>query len=402
MFASLWRELHCEELQEPLIPAHVDMRIHKNLEKLGHIEGTLLSRHVKTPFRRHLVRPQGKDWAINTLVLNGPNDADQVIDPTRKTIVLTHGFGSGLGFFYTNYDHLSSLVDVSKKPVQIVAIDWLGSAGSSRPRFTKRSNCTNKPDNNDALIEDAEAYFVDSFEEWRESVGLEKFALAGHSLGGYLSSVYALKYPERLSSLTLISPFGLLPHPPESLAVTPELSKELPLAQRMFLYAWRNNVTPQWVLRGLGPYGPKMASRVVSRRFPTMDEFDQRLVADYVYHLNGGPAAGEYALNALMEIRMTPGEEREDSRGRKMGWNLYARHPVGIRLAEGLPSSLPLNIIFGDHDWMFAKREEMMKLDVIRARAQSRLHVLDNAGHHLYLDNPHGMMDVFRKAKLWG
>ncbi|ORY50055.1 alpha/beta-hydrolase [Rhizoclosmatium globosum] len=288
------------------------MRFHSSLDKLAHVEGVLLKRHVKTPFRRHLVKPEGRDWAINTLVINGPKDGPNIVDPTRKTIVLTHGYGSGLGFFYANYDQLASLVDpVSKKPVQIVSIDWLGMGGSSRPAFTKRSSCAT-PEENEELIKDAENYFVESFEDWRKSVGLETFALGGHSLGGYLCSVYALKHSHRLSSLTLISPFGLLPHPQDSVPVTSEISKQLPFAQRLFLSAWRNNVTPQWVLRGMGWYGPRMASRIVSRRFPTMDENDQRLISDYVYHLSTiRPAAGEYALNALMEIRMTPTEDRE-------------------------------------------------------------------------------------------
>jgi pimeloyl-ACP methyl ester carboxylesterase len=34
-------------------------------------------------------------------------------------------------------------------------------------------------------------------EGWRRAVGLEKFILLGHSMGGNLSAAYALKYPER-------------------------------------------------------------------------------------------------------------------------------------------------------------------------------------------------------------
>ncbi|KAJ3007705.1 UNVERIFIED_CONTAM: hypothetical protein HDU68_003386 [Siphonaria sp. JEL0065] len=370
---------------------------HKTLEKLSHIEGVLLKRHVKTPFKRHLVQPEGKDWAINTLVINGPSDSDSVIDVTRKTVVLTHGYGSGLGFFYTNYDQLASLVDPeTKKPVQIIAIDWLGMGGSSRPLFNKRSSCSNATDNSE-LIAEAESYFVDSFEEWRKTLGIEKFALAGHSLGGYLSSVYAIRHPQRLTSLTLLSPFGLPCHPPDSVAVTSDIAKQLPFAQRLFLSAWTNNVTPQWILRGLGPYGPKMASRVVTRRFPAMDENDQRLISDYVYNLSTvRPAAGEYALNALMEVRMVPGT------GKEFKWSLYARHPVGLRLYEALPAHIPVSIVFGDNDWMFSNRRDMLKLELIHSRPQSKLHVLSNAGHHLYLDNPDEMFSVFTNSKLWG
>jgi pimeloyl-ACP methyl ester carboxylesterase len=50
---------------------------------------------------------------------------------------------------------------------------------------------------------------VESLEEWREKMNLEKMTLVGHSLGGYLSAVYALRYPERVERLILLSPAGV-------------------------------------------------------------------------------------------------------------------------------------------------------------------------------------------------
>lgn len=54
-----------------------------------------------------------------------------------------------------------------------------------------------------------EDQFVDSLEKWRETMKLEKIVLVGHSLGGFLSACYALKYPERVEKLILVSPVGL-------------------------------------------------------------------------------------------------------------------------------------------------------------------------------------------------
>lgn len=45
---------------------------------------------------------------------------------SRSTLFLLHGFGSGLGFFFANYDALSSKFD------RVVAIDWLGMGFSER------------------------------------------------------------------------------------------------------------------------------------------------------------------------------------------------------------------------------------------------------------------------------
>ncbi|KAJ3393974.1 hypothetical protein HDU84_000473 [Entophlyctis sp. JEL0112] len=391
-----------------------------SLNKLARAEAALLNRHVKTPFRRQLVQLTGKDWAINTFVLNGPPDGEPLIDPKRSTLVLMHGYGSGLGFFYTNYDALARLRDPSGARVQIVAADWLGCGGSARPPFAVRkgvmeleaarsdSKSSTNPDS--LAVSAAENYFVDAFEDWRAELGIEKMALVGHSLGGYLAAVYAIKHPQRLHSLTLLSPFGLLSHPKESRPLTaPDLASQLPFAQRMFLTAWSNNITPQWILRSMGPYGQRMASNIVSRRFPTLDDDDKRLISDYVYHLSTiRPAAGEYALNALMELRSIPANPGEVAgysgppRTRAVRFGLFARHPVGVRMFERIPVHLPITILFGDSDWMFSNSREILGLKLVTERTTSKLHVVSNAGHHLYLDNPEEMHKVVEDSPLWG
>jgi pimeloyl-ACP methyl ester carboxylesterase len=44
---------------------------------------------------------------------------------------------------------------------------------------------------------EAESQHVEAIEAWRKRLDLDKFILLGHSMGGFLSSAYALKYPER-------------------------------------------------------------------------------------------------------------------------------------------------------------------------------------------------------------
>jgi pimeloyl-ACP methyl ester carboxylesterase len=43
----------------------------------------------------------------------------------------------------------------------------------------------------------------------RKSSKINKFHLVGHSFGGYLATLYASKYPNRVSHLHLISPAGV-------------------------------------------------------------------------------------------------------------------------------------------------------------------------------------------------
>lgn len=134
-----------------------------------------------------------------------------------STLLLTHGYGSGLGFYFKNIDQLSSIYD------RVIAIDWLGMGSSDRASNVKnpimwssgnmrrRSKCSSWC--NPMTTVRAVDFFIDSLEEFRKEKNLTSFVLAGHSLGGYLSGRYALKYPTSLTGLVLISPVGV-PKPP--------------------------------------------------------------------------------------------------------------------------------------------------------------------------------------------
>jgi abhydrolase domain-containing protein 5 len=103
---------------------------------------------------------------INTVTFDSKEDS--------PTLVMVHGYGASQGFFFRNFDALASRF-------RIIAIDQLGWGGSSRPDFTCKST------------EETEAWFIDSFEEWRKAKNLSNFILLGHSFGGYVAAKYALK-----------------------------------------------------------------------------------------------------------------------------------------------------------------------------------------------------------------
>jgi len=47
------------------------------------------------------------------------------------------------------------------------------------------------------------------YDDVRRTLGLERFHLVGYSLGGWVAAAYATLFPERLRSLTLITPAGI-------------------------------------------------------------------------------------------------------------------------------------------------------------------------------------------------
>ena len=90
----------------------------------------LLSHFVRTPIRYHQANlPSGR---LNYIELRKKR-VDGKVPTKESTLVLMHGLGSGLGFFYANYDDLLETYD------RIYAVDWLGMGGSARPTFPKRS-----------------------------------------------------------------------------------------------------------------------------------------------------------------------------------------------------------------------------------------------------------------------
>jgi pimeloyl-ACP methyl ester carboxylesterase len=84
----------------------------------------------------------GKDQYINTLTLESPNNVDtnHTEDTTNattatsndKVLVLAHGYGAGLAYFYRNF---ASLI---RPGWRVYAIDWLGMGRSARVKFPRR------------------------------------------------------------------------------------------------------------------------------------------------------------------------------------------------------------------------------------------------------------------------
>lgn len=278
-----------------------------------------------------MVALSGKDRALNEF------SVERVGENADQHLVMLHGYGAGLGFFYKNFEPLSRL-----KGWQLHALDMLGMGRSTRPPFKIRTK------DREEAIREAEAWFVDALEEWRIKRKIDRFTLLGHSLGGYMAVAYALKYPGHLNKLILASPVGI---PEDPYAVTSDvaepsestLANELTQDQRditasaavpgsapktsdgsfitgrnpevpaeapnrpprrnlpkWFAYLWDANISPFSLVRWTGPLGPRIVSGWTSRRFSHLPAEEAKALHDYSYSIFSLRGSGEYALAYIL------------------------------------------------------------------------------------------------------
>mmetsp|Transcript_6963 Transcript_6963/g.12872 ORF Transcript_6963/g.12872 Transcript_6963/m.12872 type:complete len:347 (-) Transcript_6963:158-1198(-) len=283
-----------------------------------------------------------------------------------RAIVLAHGFGSGLGFFFANIDGLAEHPSVGR----VACVDWMGMGGSERPGCWKSPRSSilpwcSSPDVTTKAVD----FFIDPMEEWFEHHGLEQVTLVGHSLGGYLSAMFAAKYPHRVHTLVLASPVGFAPIPENSMSF-----REMPTTIKIIRMMWSLNVTPQQLVRTMGQKrGTNMVFRGLKARIPSLTEDQTKTVAEYLYHITVAPASGEYALKPMLDPYLIPDEI-----------GVGATEVLDAALIEKLKGS-KVRVLFGSHDWM--RPQETHARKVLAKHSDAKVQIVPDAGHHLYLDN---------------
>ncbi|KAI0617844.1 Alpha/beta-hydrolase [Pyrenophora tritici-repentis] len=365
-----------------------------------------------------MVELSGKDRALNEF------SVERLGEDVENNLVMLHGYGAGLGFFYRNFESLSRA-----EGWKVFALDLLGMGRSSRPPF--KIHAKDKV----TKIEEAESWFVDALEEWRIKRGLDKFTLLGHSLGGYLAIAYALKYPGHLNKLILASPVGIpedpyavdeeMPDPQES-SMANEFTQDAaetnsrgvqpitadknnfmnqqkkgdttkdtkqPPKRRLpwWLYSlWEANmISPFTFVRWSGPLGPRLVSGWTSRRFSQLPEEEAQALHDYSYALFRQRGSSEYALGYLLApgaFARSPMIRRIQGVGRQ--WIQAHDAPTVDGDAPPIASAnspqsaaakretgYPVVFMYGENDWMdvaggFAA-EEKMKLERERLLASA-------------------------------
>ncbi|KAN0097651.1 Alpha/Beta hydrolase fold [Tylopilus felleus] len=346
--------------------------------------------------RRERIELASPKHYLNSLSIKATNPSPTAPPPA----VVLHGYGAGLGFFFRNFPALATWA--SNRGANVYALDWLGMGRSARVPFRIKA----KRDDISGRVREAESFFIDSLEEWRSKMGLEKMTLIGHSLGAYFSVAYALRYPTRVHKLILLSPAGV-PYNPDNLTMPSReltdsgdsgtsasapaepasaseiqrirnqqraMKKEESRSRRFLAYLWEEGWSPFQVVRSTLFWGPMLVGKYSSRRFSGLTEDETRDIHDYILNITLAKGSGEYCISHILAPYA------------------YAHMP----LVDRVPTlKIPITFVYGQHDWM----DPVGGLQALHNLRQAgnengRMLVIPNAGHHLYLDNPTATNDL--------
>jgi cardiolipin-specific phospholipase len=325
----------------------------------------------------------------------------------KPPLVLLHGYANGSLYFYRNFTGLAKYFDT------IYALDMLGWGLSSRPKFDLVSSSS--PSSDDLLssssssssnvdstttttttttTRNAESFFVESLESWRVQHNLSKMTLAGHSMGGYVATAYAERYPNRVHKLILLSPVGV-PHPPsveEQRTVMSNVPFYLRYMFKLVRYLFDSRgITPGDFLRSLPLYKSReFVDSYIHRRLPAITDVDERTVlGEYLYQNSMLPGSGEYCLSDILTS------------------SAHARVPLVERIphlvpaaAVGTSDGLEIHTIYGERDWMDYTggfdAQRLCNSRRVEWETNGRtglpppkvfVHSIQDAGHLLMLDN---------------
>lgn len=124
---------------------------------------------------------------------------------------------------------------------------------------------------------------------------------------------------------------------------------------RLVRALWSANITPQGIVRFIGPLGPPIIRRLLRARYSgtLADDFDADALGAYVYHSWCGKGSGEFAMNGVLQ----PGAA--------------ARIPVGTRLHPDRVT-FPVTFLFGGgpQEWM-SWRQGAAVVDNLRAHGRT-------------------------------
>jgi len=193
----------------------------------------------------------------------------------------------------------------------------------------------------------------------RARLGFEKWAVLGHSFGGYVALEYALRFPDRLSHLVLLNTGGD--------------------------HRWAQEKTPETLAKlGFGPETGRLAQRFLNGRIEPGEMFPDlmKLGSAYTYHV--GIRQAPHMLLAGLQTRLRP-EALIYAAGHLLrGWSALDRLNR-IRV--------PTLILAGRYDFIYPPEAQA---ELAGGIPDSRLVLIDRARHSPHEERPAEVVRAIR------
>lgn len=274
-----------------------------------------------TPVRRRWVRANGH--TMHTLVVG---------DERRPKLVMLHGHSMSGAFYFRNFD------DLVAAGYCVIAVDLLGWGRSARPHFAG------------STADDSLEWYLSSLIAWVRAMRLTRFALAGHSLGGYLALEFARRIPNAVDRLMLISPAAC--------------ARDIPVGRALYF-----SLPPQSIVRRGGLFG----FLLFMLYYPRDIMYVRDRLREYTYHLAAqSPPSGEVAIIPIIRVHSI----RRASCVRPLIENL-APLPMPVQIVCGeTDSSMRIEDV---HDLYLAMKKQGNSV---------RINVVRGADHCPHLEKP--------------
>lgn len=318
--------------------------------------------------------------------------------PVEVPTLLVHGYAASSMAFHRTFPMLS------KNIRDLYAIDLPGNGLSTTPEADFPKLRTNKMEFNKeysqvklskrvdtekemGTLHNYEDYYLDKIEQWRTENHIDKFNIVGHSFGGYISFKYAIRHPEHVVNMGLISPLGMERNV-YSLNNDFKNDTEYPVTvdDPSSVYYSRNFKVPSFLfnsqlnaLRYLGPVGGTLARKYIDRAYATVPGTEYR---DYLYYIfYKSDKFPKTTINNFTNMFTR---------------NLLAKDPILDNLSS--IKARKVMLMYGDHDWMngeagYTMAQELAESHNYKPRSAVDFVQVPDAGHNLFLDNP----DYFSK-----
>lgn len=429
------------QLQQKLVAYHFSPDLEENLG-------------IERDFRQVPVDSNGNCINLVTFdVINGP-------EYKTKHVVVLHGYGASLGCFARNFHVVNRLKDqnfnykvhfldnisfgLSLNP-KVASINYwhpIPRADHISIRDTKATDRKKLYKKYYKLVDgfdfdvkryearqktlvpqlnDIESYYVEALEGWRKSSGIAQIDfLVGHSFGGYWSGSYAMRYPDNLRNLVLLSPVGVERHayamnmaiPEETKNISPSLDptslrflSRFPILSPKTIEFWYyiQPYLPR-LLKLLGPWGVTKYYDMWYSKLFAVNKVIEKLGGAKVFS-----SANELKYGSNTECRLlieylynsiTSGTKSDTHVKYVLTPATTSRIPLFDKfvLAENSAlSKFALHVVYGQYDFMNSEAGEKLVEEVRSRGALAQFHIVPQGGHNLYIQNPFGTNDLLEK-----